>query len=134
MRPNRYLPDHAAALHMPVIAKSVGADPHVYGRNQLFKLPNQKKIRDLRVQAFISGELTTHIVTAYFDKDATPLHLSAPNDAFPLVERRRSPATASAAAGTAAGAADAAPSPALGPWTASPPNMPKNWDMTSPAL
>ncbi len=39
------------------------------------KLPLQSKLRDNRVQGFISGELTEHIVTAFFAENAAPVHM-----------------------------------------------------------
>ncbi len=43
VRLDRYFTNHETALPMPAIAKSLGADPTVYNRNQLFKFPNQSK-------------------------------------------------------------------------------------------
>jgi hypothetical protein len=50
VRPALFLNRHAAAMPMTAIAKSLSADPNVYGRNQLFKFLNQTKLRDSRVQ------------------------------------------------------------------------------------
>ena len=60
------------------IAKSLGESPNVYGRNQLFKFPNQSKLRAFRVQNLLNGEFTDHVVTAWFDVGATKITLRLP--------------------------------------------------------
>ncbi len=50
VRPYRYFLNHEASMPMPVITKSLGTDPFVYSRNQIFKFPNQSKRGDPRVQ------------------------------------------------------------------------------------
>jgi len=78
VRPDRFFINHAAAVPMSAIAKSLGADPNVYGRNQLFKFPNQSKLRDSRVQNLLNGEFKDHVVTAGFDAGATEMNLRPP--------------------------------------------------------
>ena len=81
VRPDRYFPDLAATIHMPALAKSVGADHSTYTNNQLLKLPGQSKRKDPRVQAVITGELQEHIVTAFFDENARSMNLEALTEA-----------------------------------------------------
>jgi hypothetical protein len=58
VRPGRFLFDLAAILHIPAIAKFVGADPNVYISNRLLELPCQNNIwDDGRVHAFILEKL-----------------------------------------------------------------------------
>ena len=122
VRPDRYFANHAAALAMPAIAASVGADPNVYSRNQLFKFPGQSKKGDSRLQRLITGDLSQHILTAAFEEGATELKLDIP---VPLVAR---------AAPRARKPAGEQKSCGLGPWKDQNMPIPDNWAMTSPPL
>ena len=75
VRPDRFFANQEAAKPMRGGASSLGADEAPYGRNQLFKLPNQSKRDDPRVQTLITGELKEHILTAFFDTQATEMTL-----------------------------------------------------------
>jgi hypothetical protein len=125
VRPDRYFPDHSAMLNMPVIAKSIGADPNVYKRNQLMKLPVQSKLKDDRIQGIISGELREHIVTAFFAENAAPVHMEVQSAAAVVAApppRARSELSATRRAA------------ALGPWDDTAPDISDNSAMTSPPL
>ena len=120
VRPDRYFANHAASLPMVGIVKSFGADHEVYIRNQLLKLPNQSKRNDPRVQKILTGELKDHVVTAFFDDDATEMILELPPPAPGAVRRR-----------TAAARVVKVP---LAPWPDQEAPIPDDWAMSSPAL
>ena len=58
------------------VASSLSADEAPYGRNHLFKLSFQSKRGDPRVQTLITGELKEHILTTFFDSQATEMALA----------------------------------------------------------
>ena len=118
VRPDRYFANHAAALAMPAIASSIGADPGVYSRNQSFKLPNQSKYGVQRVQRLITGELRQHVLTTAFEEDASELKLAVPHPRPMRVRTSKSTARQ--------------PAP-LAPWH-EPFDIPDNWAMTSEPL
>jgi hypothetical protein len=119
VRPDRYFANHAAALPMSAIAKGFGADSTVYARNRIFKLPNQSKLKNPRVQKLISGELKDQVVTTAFDDDATEM----------ILDRASTPARIRHNA--AAAAVVRAP---LAPWPGQEAPNPDDWAMTSSPL
>jgi hypothetical protein len=121
VRPDRYFPNHEASMPMPAIAKSLGADPNVYGRNQLFKLPKQSKLRDSRVQNLITGDIKEHILTAFFDTQASEMTLEDTPPPAPGATRRKAAKAASLKV-------------PLAPWIDQEAPIPEDWAMSSPAL
>jgi len=125
VHPDRFFLNHEAAVPMPAIAKSLGADPAVYNRNQLFKFPSQTKRGDPRVQKIITGYFNEHILTAFFDVGATQVTLEDTPPPAPGATRRKVAKTAKAA-----GAAKAP----LAPWINQEAPILDDWAMSSPAL
>ncbi len=76
---------------MPTIAKSLGADLAVYNRNQIFKLSNQSKRGEPRVNSVITGEFKESILTAFFDIQATEMTLEDAHPPAPGATRRMAP-------------------------------------------
>lgn len=125
VRPDRYLLNHQATLPMRVIVASLGADTNVYGKNQKFKLPNQSKPGDRRIQYIISGRPEQHVLTAAFDEGATELKLEVPDSAVQHVVRTRTSELV-----RSKGARKTVP---LQAWP-DPVDFPADWAMSSPPL
>jgi hypothetical protein len=106
VRPDRFFANQEAAKPMRGVAYSLGADKTPYDCNQFFKLPNQSKRDDPRVQTLITGELKEQIVTALFDTQATEMTFERTPPAPGVVRSK---------AAKAAKAAGAAKAP-LAPW------------------
>ena len=78
VRPDTFFLDHGAALAMRAIAARLEADGVVYNQNQIFKLPNQSKLRDGRVHRLITGKFQADVSIAIFDEDAIEPTLDIP--------------------------------------------------------